>query len=285
MKIAIDIGGTYIKSGVIDEAQKLHGYQKVKTPENIQNEILNEVKSIIEMYVNDFELNNPKVGISTAGVVDSEKGVITYAGPTIPGYNGTNFKESLAYITHNVEIHNDVSCALLGELSEHDGNTQSLFLMTIGTGIGGAYYEDKLLEGANYKACEIGYLLYDEETNTTYEDRASTNALKSIINKQYREPVSVEQLFELAYSDDEKAMTILKNWAKKVAEGIAQVQIVFDPEIILIGGGISKQEEKLIDLIEPYINQYLPEDYGHARIETTSKGNDSALYGAVALFN
>lgn len=285
MKIAIDIGGTYIKSGVIDEEQKLHSYQKVKTPENVQFEILNEVKSIIETYVKDFDLNNPQVGISTAGVVDSEKGEITYAGPTIPGYNGTNFKESLAYITNNIEIHNDVSCALLGELSEHAGNTQSLFLMTIGTGIGGAYYEDKLLEGANYKACEIGYLLYDEETNTTYEDRASTNALKSIINRQYNEQVSVEQLFELAYSDDEKAMIILKNWANKVAEGIAQVQIVFDPEIILIGGGISKQEEKLIDLIEPYINQYLPEDYGHARIETTSKGNDSALYGAVALFN
>src|SRR5699024_1633203 len=112
MKIAIDIGGTYIKSGVIDEAQKLHGYKKVKTPENIQNEILNEVKNIIEMYVKDFELNNPKVGISTAGVVDSEKGVITYAGPTIPGYNGTNFKESDRKSTRLNSSHVSISYAV-----------------------------------------------------------------------------------------------------------------------------------------------------------------------------
>ncbi|MEB7657239.1 ROK family protein [Mammaliicoccus vitulinus] len=284
MKIAIDIGGTFIKSGVIDKSQSLHGYQKVKTPHNKNGGILQEVIRIIQDYKETFHLNNPDVGISTAGVVDSEKGEITYAGPTIPYYNGTNFKESLADIAGNVVINNDVSSALLGELLEYRTDVKSIFLMTIGTGIGGAYYEDKLLEGKQYRACEIGYLLYDEQTDKTYEDRGSTTALKALIQERYKEVVTVENLFDRAYEQDDKALKILNEWAKYVAEGIAQVQIMFDPEVILIGGGISKQEGKLISLIEPFIDNFLPEAYGHAKIETTSKGNDSALYGAVSTF-
>nr|WP_263314940.1 ROK family protein [Mammaliicoccus sp. Marseille-Q6498] len=284
MKIAIDVGGTYIKSGVIDENQKLHGYRKVETPQNIQYEILNEVINIVTLYKKEFNLENPDVGISTAGVVDSKIGEITYAGPTIPGYTGTNFKKALSGITNKVVINNDVSCALLGELTELEKDVKSIFLMTIGTGIGGAYYEDKLLEGVHYKACEIGYLLYDEKTDSSYEDRSSTTALKTLIKDNYQSEITVEMLFEMAYEHDEKAMSLLKQWAKNVAEGIAQVQIIFDPEIILIGGGISKQEDRLITLIEPFIDLYLPKDYGHAKIQTTSKGNDSALYGAVSAF-
>lgn len=284
MKIAIDIGGTFIKAGVIDSEQNLYSYQKVKTPNNKDRGIVKEVIRIIETYKQEFNLNNPDVGISTAGVVDSKKGEITYAGPTIPYYNGTNFKKALTDIAGNVEINNDVSSALLGELIDYNTDVKSIFLLTIGTGIGGAYYEDKLLEGKQYRACEIGYLLYDKNTGKTYEDRGSTTALKTSIQEQYMEVITVEKLFNKAYANDEKAMKILKEWANHVAEGIAQIQIMFDPELILIGGGISKQEERLIGLIEPFIDDYLPENYGHAIIETTSKGNDSALYGAVSTF-
>lgn len=282
MKIAIDIGGTFIKAGVIDDHQMLHSYQKIETPNNKDGGIVEVVKDIVETYTKKFNLNQPEVGISTAGVVDSHKGEITYAGPTIPYYNGTNFKQSLADIAGNVAVNNDVSCALLGELLTLDKDVKSIFLMTIGTGIGGAYYDNQLLEGKRYRACEIGYLLYDKETGTTYEDRGSTTALKKLISANYKEDIQVEQLFDLAYQNDKKAQEILNQWAKCVAEGIAQVQIMFDPEMILIGGGISKQEERLLSLIEPFIDDYLPKDYGHALIEVTSKGNDSALYGAIS---
>lgn len=284
MKIAIDIGGTFIKSCVIDDYQTLHGYSKIQTPTNETNEILNKVIDIVEEYKEHYQLDNPAVGISTAGVVNSKLGIITYAGPTIPGYDGTNFKEGLKAITNRVEVHNDVSCALLGELPMLKGKVQSVFLMTIGTGIGGAYFENNLLEGKNFKACEIGYLLYEEKSDTTYEDRASTTALKKRIKEAYMENVPVEKLFEMSKAGDYLAIEILNNWAKHVAQGIAQIQIIFDPEIILIGGGISKQEEYLVQLIEPYIDSYLPINYGHANITTTSQGNDSALYGAISKF-
>lgn len=284
MKIAIDIGGTFIKSGVIDDNNKLLSYHKVKTPLNVRFEILNEIIKIVKKYKSEFNLDNPLVGISTAGVVDSNIGVITYAGPTIPGYNGTNFKEGLKDLAAEINVNNDVSCALLGELTCLEEEVKSIFLLTIGTGIGGAYYEEKLLEGINFKACEIGYLLYDKVTDTTYENRASTTALKALIDEQYNENIPVEYLFSIAYDGDEQAMHLLNKWAEHVAEGIAQVQIIFDPEVIMIGGGISKQGDRLIQLIEPYMNQFLPENYGHAKIKTTSKGNDSALYGAVSKF-
>ncbi|WP_323704062.1 ROK family protein [Mammaliicoccus sp. Dog046] len=285
MDISIDIGGTYIKSCVIDNQNQMHSYKKIETPSNKEGSILEEVKKIIESYKQQFQLENPNVGISTAGVVDSEKGVITYAGPTMPYYDGTNFKEALSDITNKVVINNDVSCALLGELGDNQQKYKSIFLLTIGTGIGGAYFENQLLEGYQYRACEIGYLLYDKETKKTYEDRGSTTALKNKIKQQYHQYLSVEQLFEEAAKGDVKANTVLKEWGKDVAEGIAQIQIIFDPEIILIGGGISQQRENLISFIEPFIDDFLPEAYGHATITTTSKGNDSALYGAISAFH
>src|SRR5690625_4533732 len=126
--LSIDIGGTYIKYALLDDKVNLTHHGKVHTPVNQNNAIVSEVKSIIIKYKEQFAVSG--VGISTAGIVNREKGEIIYAGPTIQDYKGTNFKQLLADTNLPIHVENDVNSALLGERwkgrsEEHTSELQS----------------------------------------------------------------------------------------------------------------------------------------------------------------
>ena len=287
-RIAIDVGGTHIKGGIIDTNLTLKDKMKIETPNNIDAKITDAVFELVQRYIDKHHLSHPQIGISTAGVVDESAGRIVYTGPTIPNFNGTNFKALLAPFSKDVHVYNDVNAALLGELSLYEYDAKNIFCLTLGTGIGGAFYDQHsgLYNGARNRANEIGYLLYRSTDETTYELRGSVRALKQRMQAQHFEyGDDVIKLFELAIDEgDSKAHEILNAWSEDVADGIAQIQILYDPELILIGGGISSQGERLLRYITPKVAHYLPPEYGHARIQTMQTQNDAALYGAVAQF-
>ncbi|MCF2132578.1 ROK family protein, partial [Strepomyces sp. STD 3.1] len=150
--LAIDIGGTYIKYAFMNDQKVLHSHQKIETKENINNAILKQVEEIIQGATTKFNIEG--IGISTAGIVDRDKGEIIYAGPTIKNYQGTAFKEYLSS-KFNIPIHveNDVNSALLGELWRGAAkDLNNVFCITLGTGIGGAYYHHQLIDGFNHQA-------------------------------------------------------------------------------------------------------------------------------------
>lgn len=282
--IAIDIGGTQIKSAVIDKQLNMFDYQQMPTPDNKTVLITEKVYEIVTQFMEKYRLIQPVIGISTAGVVDEQKGEIVYAGPTIPNYKGTNFKRLLKALSPYVKVRNDVNAALLGELKLYQYPAERIFCMTLGTGIGGAYKNDQghIDNGELHKANEVGYLLYRPSDNTTFEERAATSALKKrMIDGGFTRSTHVPVLFEAAEEGDDIAKHILDEWAEDVAEGIAQIQIIYDPGLILIGGGISAQGDKLIKYIEPKVANYLPADYKYAPIRTTKSKNDAALYGCL----
>ena len=288
-RIAIDVGGTHIKGGIIDTKLTLKDKMKIETSNNIDAKITDAVFELVQRYIDKHHLTHPQIGISTASVVDESAGRIVYTGPTIPNFNGTNFKALLAPFSKDVHVYNDVNAALLGELSLYEYDAKNIFCLTLGTGIGGAFYDQDsgLYNGARNRANEIGYLLYRSTDETTYELRGSVRALKQRMQAQHFEyGDDVIKLFELAIDEgDSKTQEILNAWSEDVAEGIAQIQILYDPELILIGGGISSQGERLLHYITPKITHYLPPEYGHARIQTMQTQNDAALYGAVAQFH
>src|SRR5699024_5459926 len=146
---------------------------------NVDGAILNKVKEIITKQIEE-KCRLLGVGISTAGVVDSDSGEIIYTGPTIKNYRGTKFIANReADIQIPDQVQNDGNAVLLGEQWQGATKDQSdVYCITLGTGIGGAYFRDQLVTGASFKDGEIGYLLYDAKTDTTYEQRASTSALK-----------------------------------------------------------------------------------------------------------
>ena len=180
--IAVDIGGTNIKAAVLDNDLNIIEYVKIPTPDNIEVLIVDEVRRLIIDYIEQHELSSPFIGISSAGVVDSERGEIVYTGPTIQNFDGTNFYRALSDLSNNIKIYNDVDSALLGELAFQHYEEENIFCLTLGTGIGGAFYNRDigLYPGERHRANEIGYLLYRAEDDKTFEKRASTSALKKI---------------------------------------------------------------------------------------------------------
>lgn len=286
-KIAIDIGGTEIKAAVVDQSLNFIEYIKTPTPNNIDTFIEDKIYNIVMTFQKSYQMSPLYVGISSAGVIDEHRGIVEYAGPTIPNYVGTDFKCLLKPLYAQVNVFNDVNAALLGELVFHDYSAQNIFCLTLGTGIGGAFYNkySQLYNGERNRANEIGYLLFDRQTNKTFEQRASTTALKTLmLEKEFIYQDNVPKLFELADQQDNLALSILNQWSDSIAEGIAQIQIIYDPGLILIGGGVSSQGKNLLKYIVPKVEHYLPEQYGHAHIQTTRTQNHAALYGAVSKF-
>lgn len=279
--LAIDIGGTYIKYAYLNEQHELEAQQKVKTPVNENQAILKQIESIVQAAVSKDPIKG--VGISTAGIVDRDKGEIIYAGPTIKNYRGTAFNKHLTQKFHlPVHVENDVDAALLGEIWQGAGRHQNnIFCITLGTGIGGAYFNNKLIDGINSQANSVGYMLYDDQTETNYEMRASTTALNNLISRKFGDRISTKDVFAQAKNGDHQCLTILTTWAKEVAKGLAQIIILIDPQTIIIGGGISAQGPFLLDLIKQHVPQYLPEDFLRTELKIATLFNDAALYGAV----
>lgn len=286
-KIAIDIGGTEIKAAVVDQSLNFIEYIKTPTPNNIDTFIKDKIYNIVMTFQKSYQISPLYVGISSAGVIDERRGIVEYAGPTIPNYVNTDFKCLLKPINAQMNVFNDVNAALLGELVFHDYSAQNIFCLTLGAGIGGAFYNkySQLYNGERNRANEIGYLLFDRQTNKTFEQRASTTALKTLmLEKGFIYQDNVPKLFELADQQDNLALSILNQWSDSIAEGIAQIQIIYDPGLILIGGGVSSQGQNLLKYIVPKVEHYLPEQYGHAHIQTSRTQNHAALYGAVSKF-
>lgn len=281
--LAIDIGGTFIKYGKVDTKGNLLFKNQIATPLNENEAILNTVKEIITMII-EGEGRPLGIGISTAGVVNSETGEIIYAGPTIPNYLGTNFKTSLeAKFAIPVYVNNDVKAALLGEQWQGAAKGKmDVYCITLGTGIGGAYFHDQLVTGTSFKAGEVGYLLYEKETKTNYEERASTSALKMRADKELGTSVNLIELFEKARANDPDANRIIDAWTSDIAEGLAQIIILLDPQLLLVGGGVSKQGDFLLGKIEQQMDNFLPKDFSKTVLKCTQLGNDAALYGAVS---
>ncbi|QLK86653.1 ROK family protein [Staphylococcus sp. 17KM0847] len=284
-KVAFDIGGTYIKSAIVEDNGTLTGYQKVRTPDNVNHAIIKTVKRQLIDFIDCYQLRDVQVGISTAGAVNREACKIAYANPNIRDYTGTDFAEYLSPLSDQLHVYNDVDAALLGELMYVPENVESVFCLTLGTGIGGSYYNRTfgLMTGARHRPNQIGNLLYDPYTKNNYEQRASTNGLKHQLKSRGYDNPSIPQWFERASAGDTIAINELLHWGEEVARGIAEIQIMYDPDWIIIGGGVSAQGTQLLQWIEPQIAKYLPQHYGYAQIKTAKLQNNAALIGATSL--
>ncbi len=282
--LSIDIGGTYIKYAILNENLVLTDHRKKQTKTTSKRALFQQIEQIIKEIREKYNISG--IGISTAGIVDRALGKIVYAGPTLPFYKGMEWKQPLIEkFSVPVVVENDVNAALLGEKwkgSMIDKN--NIFCITIGTGIGGAYYNHQLIDGAFQQANSVGYLLYDPATGTNYESRASTNALISKIKESLDDTVTPETLFERAKLGCHECLTIIHNWAKEIANGLAQIILLYDPKYIVIGGGISQQGDYLLDFIQKEIPYYLPENFLKTKVRMATLHNHAALYGAIYPF-
>ena len=291
--ICIDIGGTSIKYGVLSEKGEIFidGTVSAKVTEK-ENFILSDVKKLIRNILDEYRNYEIEgICVSTAGVVNPEKGEIAYAGPTIPKYTGRKIKEELEKeFSISCEVENDVNCAGLGEYWKGAGKgSKSMVCLTIGTGIGGSVILDgKLLNGIGYTAGEIGYM----DVNGSYIQNIASS--KYLVEKVQKEKVEKEgitdaitgvDIFELAKKGDEICIAGINEIISNLAVGVRNIIYLLNPEVIVIGGGITAQKEYLEEKIRKEVNDGMISDmFRKTRIELAQQGNQAGLLGALYNF-
>jgi len=280
---AIDIGGTSIKYGIVNEIGEIIYSNSVNTDVSKGSEYIME--TIIDI-VNTMKLKNTHIkhlGISSAGVIDNE-GIVLYAGYTIPNYTNTNIKNILEKATGMiVEVENDVNCALLGEKWIGSGsNCKDFVMITIGTGIGGAIcIDDKLYKGINFCAGEVGYMKVRGED---FQLKASTKSLVDNVKCELNlTDLDGEQVFELEKTN-RNVEKIVNDFYDCLAEGINNISCIINPEKIIIGGGIINNRN-FESRLKSSFNKYTDDvRIKNELINIAKLGNNAGMIGSIVKF-
>ena len=281
--VSIDIGGTSIKHGILDENIKFITSGEVATEaQKGGKNILEKVINIVSEYKKEYTLSG--ICISTAGMVDCEKGEIIHASDLIPNYTGTQIKKTLEDIfSIPCEVENDVNCAGLAEYFSGSAKGSSISLcLTIGTGIGGSIIiNDKVFHGFSGSACEVGYM---NMFNGKFEDLGATSILVKKVAKLKNcseNHIDGKLIFEMAKNNDEDCIKAIDEMVDVLGMGIANICYVINPEVVVLGGGIMAQKDYLYDKIRLSLDKYLiPTISSKTKLEFAKNQNKAGMLGA-----
>lgn len=285
--LTFDIGGTLIKYGVITEKGTFLTKTETPTESHLGGKaVLNKVKKIGDQLMESFDISG--VCISTAGQVDSKKGEILYASSLLPEYTGMPIKKELeTHFNKPVAVENDVNSVGLAEAWIGKGkNTKSMFCLTIGTGIGGSYVIDnKLHTGHSFSGGEIGYIPIEGKE---FQELASTRTLVKNVAEIKGIPIEElngKKIFDAAINGDEVCIEQIDKLVYYLSKGIATIAYIMNPEMIVIGGGITNQKEYLYPLIMKQLEiDLIPAIYKKTKIEIAENLNDAGMIGALRNF-
>ncbi|MDU1603553.1 ROK family protein [Clostridium butyricum] len=281
--VSIDIGGTSIKHGILDENIKFITSGEVATEaQKGGKNILEKVINIVSEYKKEYTLSG--ICISTAGMVDCEKGEIIHASDLIPNYTGTQIKKTLEDIfSIPCEVENDVNCAGLAEYFSGSAKGSSISLcLTIGTGIGGSIIiNDRVFHGFSGSACEVGYM---NMFKGKFEDLGATSILVKKVAKLKNcseNHIDGKLIFEMAKNNDEDCIKAIDEMVDVLGMGIANICYVINPEVVVLGGGIMAQKDYLYDKIRLSLDKYLiPTISSKTKLEFAKNQNKAGMLGA-----
>lgn len=281
--VSIDIGGTSIKHGILDKNIKFITSGEIATEaQKGGKNILEKVINIVSEYKKEYTLSG--ICISTAGMVDCEKGEIIHASDLIPNYTGTQIKKTLEDIfSIPCEVENDVNCAGLAEYFSGSAKGTSISLcLTIGTGIGGSIIiNDRIFHGFSGSACEVGYM---NMFKSKFEDLGATSILVKKVAKLKNcseNHIDGKLIFEMAKNNDEDCIKAIDEMVDILGMGIANICYVINPEVVVLGGGIMAQKDYLYDKIRLSLDKYLiPTISSKTKLEFAKNQNKAGMLGA-----
>lgn len=281
--VSIDIGGTAIKYGLIGEDGAILSRSVMNTEAHKGGPaIVNKVQEIIEKFYTQENICG--ICISTAGIVDPQKGIIVYSAPLIPDYTGTEFKKILENrFQIPCEVENDVNCAGLAEYCTGAAAGSRISLMlTVGTGIGGSIIIDgEIFRGFSQSACEVGYMILP---GGDFQTLGAASILTRKVAEWKKEPKEFWDgycIFEEAKKGDALCLRAIDEMTDVLGQGIANICYVLNPEIVVLGGGIMAQEDYLREKIEASVAKYLISGIAcHTTIAFAKHGNDAGMLGA-----
>lgn len=298
MKIGVDIGGSHVAVGLVDDK----GNIVVKKEKNINSKerknVLKFIEETIAISINEIlRENNMKqediemIGIACPGT--TKDGVVIKA-ENLGIYDFHIVEKLQRYFSAPIKLSNDARCAGLceknyGALKKYkDG-----IFMCLGTGIGGAVFlNGKILKPKRYFGMEIGHMLLEKNglkcncgRKGCFEVYASMRRLRKKIAERLNlsEELGGEIIFELAKRDMDKIDDILTEYAENLAEGITNLVNIFEPEAICIGGSYVYHTDVLGEKVEQALNRMNPFNHEIPPIVMAQFENDAGIIGATLL--
>ncbi|MEK3888619.1 ROK family protein [Bacillus sp. FSL K6-3431] len=289
-----DIGGTFIKYGVVTEEGDIFLTGKIETPlENAAVSIPEMIDEKLQFFKQHYSIKN--IGISSCGLVDNAAGKVLFSS-NIKGYSGLRIADILEAKTGlPVAVENDVRSACLGEmwLGAARGK-QEVVLLTLGTGIGGAsVINGKLMRGSGNLAGELGHMsiVHNGESCPCggagcLERYASTSALVRFYKSLSGHELRGKEIMDLVHKNDLMALEAYHIFLDYLATGLVNIAHLYNPEIIIIGGGITEQGEIFLkDMQEKYDEKVMDVYKQSTQLVLAQLHNDAALCGAYAAAN
>ncbi|MEI9907465.1 MAG: ROK family glucokinase [Actinomycetota bacterium] len=307
--IGVDVGGTKVLGGVVDESGKVLAHARRDTPRQGGKALTQAIADVALELMSAHEISS--VGVSAAGFVSSDRKTML-ATPNIADWNGVNLDAELrALINVPLVIENDANAAAWGEARFGAGiNQDHLMLLTIGTGIGGGVVVDgNLYRGAFGVAAEFGHMRVVPEGHLCgcgargcFEQYASGNALlrhaREAINASpevARNLLSLgdgtvagltgKHITDAARQGDAVALAAFNTTAQWLGAGIASLAVILDPACVVIGGGVIDAGEILLGPTRIAVERYMPFAGKHPSPEIIAAklGNDAGLVGVADL--
>ena len=306
--LAIDFGGTHATCGLVDN-QKILGHETIDTDRAksliaVLPKIADTFRSLLKSAKLDFK-DCAGIGVGMAALIDGRIGKVLATNDKYPDAMGFDLdrwsRESFGI---PLRLENDARLALLGEMYAGAARGFSdVVMMTLGTGIGGvAMIEGKLLRGKHGQAgCLGGHIpaLYNGRACTCgaigcCEAEAAGWSLPFVVKEwpgisgsalsKYPD-VGFKELFEEAQRGDKIAVAIRERCLRIWAVDAVGLVHSFDPEIIVIGGGVMKSADIIIPYVEEYVQKHAWTPWGKVRVRAAELGNNAALLGAIPLLS
>lgn len=305
MYLGIDIGGTNLKVGIIDDRNNLVFKDSRKTnADQGVDALLSDLLNLINDLIN-YHKDIKTIGIGVPGVVD-ENGLVVIA-PNLHGWKNIEFGKIMKKeFSYPIAIDNDANVAAYAEFKVGAGmNSNNMFYLTLGTGVGGAIiYKGKIFKGASGGAGEIGHTIIDyREEFATGEANFRTGILEeftgkdkiikfgyelaekypdSILNKF--DKIDVRNISDAANENDLAALQCLERTGELLGIGLTSVLNLLDIHFVVVGGGISYSNPIMLDTaIETIKLRALPTIAENINIVNAKYRRDAGIIGAALL--
>ena len=302
----VDVGGTTIKMGFFETSGKLIDKWEIKTDTSNGGEnILSDIAKAIDNKLAQEGISKNDVqgvGVGVPGPVNS-KGIVLKC--VNLGWGVFNVEEELASLTGlKVKAGNDANVAALGEMWQGAGKgSEDMVMVTLGTGVGGGIIVDgKVIAGANGAGGEIGHITVNNDeieacncgqygcleqyTSATGIVRMAKRKLaKTDEETSLRavEELSAKTIFDEAKKGEKIAGELVEELGKILGGTLSNIAAVTNPEVIVIGGGVSKAGQILIDTIHKHFTESVFHACKDTRFALAGLGNDAGMYGCVKM--
>ena len=304
----VDIGGTTVKMGLFNDATELIEKWEIPTDKTDSGKkIIPDVCGSIKNKMGEKGISEEDVagvGVGAPGAVD-DKGMMP-GGAVNLGWGPLNLKELMEKELPGIKIvaANDANVAAFGEMIAGGGKGyENVVAVTLGTGVGGGIIlGGKLLAGSTGAAGEIGHMKVDDEETEKcncghagcLEQYASATGIARLARKRLAkddkasslrsaETLDAKAVFDAVKEGDEVATEVAKEFGRYLGKGLATIADVVNPEIFVIGGGVSKAGDVLLEFVEPeFVNTAFPPCKG-AKFALAKLGNDAGIYGCAGM--